>query len=381
MVFVKTPYLQLPENDGITVMWETDQLSDSELIIWDTFCPDCGDEHGDAQYIPIGNPRIFTGEAAYVHKVKAVELESGKDYCYRVLSRAADTELTSELCVFRTQSQNYDTFSFAVTSETGGSGSPPPVIDKVVTAIAAERPDFILFVGDMVLDGTQKKDWDDFMFTPFRNLLCHTPFYHCAGNHEENADYMRMFLATSEKGYYDFTYGCAHFIALDSTQLSEHIKGENGCLTIELTRPLSADNAQVKFLIDCLKKSSSQWKFVYLHYPPYFSGTWEGKALRPLCRIFEMYDVDMVFTSHAIVYERSHPIREDSVDFSKGVRYIVAGGAGEQPKWFHHKKAWHTAKSRAVPHFVHIGVTPSYLEFQAIDLDGRVFDSLMIQKQ
>ena len=90
--------------------------------------------------------------------------------------------------------------------------------------------------------------------------------------------------------------------------------------------------------------------------------------------------MDMVFTSHSIVYERSHPIREDTVDFTSGVRYIVAGGAGEQPKWFHHKKAGHTAKSRAVPHFVHVSVTPFGLEYQAIDLDGRVFDSLMIQK-
>jgi len=88
----------------------------------------------------------------------------------------------------------------------------------------------------------------------------------------------------------------------------------------------------------------------------------------------------MVFTSHAIVYERSHPIRNDKIDFSNGVRYMVIGGAGEQPKWFHHKKAWHTAKSRAVPHFVHVSATPEQMEFQAIDLNGNTFDSFTIQK-
>jgi len=31
MNFIKTPYLQLPENDGITVMWEISNLGTSSL--------------------------------------------------------------------------------------------------------------------------------------------------------------------------------------------------------------------------------------------------------------------------------------------------------------------------------------------------------------
>ena len=381
MNFIKNPYLQLPETDGITVMWETDELSTSQLLVWEAACPDCG----DVQYKPQGEPQIFSGDDGCVHRVKITGLESGKDYCYQTISSTTEIKLTSECLVFRTKSGKDGVFSFAVTSETGGATFggwyPLESTGRLVESIAAERPDFLLFVGDMVWDGKQKKEWDNLMFTPFRNLLSNTPFFHCAGNHENHSDYMRQFLATSEKGYYDFTYGCAHFVALDSTQLADHIKDQEGnYISIELMQPLTEDNPQVRFLTESLKKSDSKWKFVYFHYPPYFSGTWEAPVLRPLCRIFEEYDVDMVLTSHAIVYERSHPIRNDFIDFSKGIRYIVVGGAGERPEWFHHKKAWHTARSRAVPHFAHISVTPEQLELQAIDMEGRVFDNFVLLK-
>ena len=376
MNFIKHPYLQLPESDGITVMWETDMLSTSQLLIWEASCPECG----TVKYSPQGTPLVFYGEDGYIHKVTASGLDSGKDYCYQVSSATADMTLSGEISVLRTKFLKDGIFSFALTSETGGSGSPVSDIERLAKAISGERPDFLLFVGDMVDDGRRKQDWDNFMFTPFRSLLSNTPFYHCAGNHEEHSDYMKEFLATSEKGYYDFNYGCAHFVALDSTQLADYTEDEDGrYINMKLTQELTLDNPQLQFLSDSLKNSNAKWKFVYMHYSPYVSATWEGKILRPLCKIFEKYDVDIVFTSHTIVYERSHPIRNNSFD-SKGVRYIVVGGAGARPDWFHHKKSWHTAKSRAVSHFVHISISPEYLEFQAIDLDGRLFDSFILQK-
>lgn len=173
MYFIKNPYLQLPETDGITIMWETDILSTSEVFVWEAHCPSCG----DVQYSPQGESKTFFGENGYIHKVKVYGLESGKDYCYQVISRANETELKSEYLVFRTKSQKEGVFSFAITSETGGGESPIGIIEKLVQSITVERPDFLLFLGDMVYDGRQKKDWDDFLFTPFRRLLQNTPFF------------------------------------------------------------------------------------------------------------------------------------------------------------------------------------------------------------
>lgn len=96
--------------------------------------------------------------------------------------------------------------------------------------------------------------------------------------------------------------------------------------------------------------------------------------MRVLCPIMEQYGVDVVFNSHTIVYERSHPLRNNTIDRQSGITYVVAGGAGAMPQWFHHKRAWHTAQAVTVPHFVHVTIVEDVLELRAIDDEGRLFD-------
>ena len=102
--------------------------------------------------------------------------------------------------------------------------------------------------------------------------------------------------------------------------------------------------------------------------------------MRTLCPIFEAYDVDLVFNSHTIAYERSHPLRNNKLDTEAGVTYIVAGGAGVKPEWFHHKRAWHTAQALVTPHFVQVIIAGNTLELHAIDDAGHLFDTLKLTK-
>jgi len=101
--------------------------------------------------------------------------------------------------------------------------------------------------------------------------------------------------------------------------------------------------------------------------------------MRALCPALEEHGVNVVFSSHTIVYERSHPIRKERLDEEgEGIVYIVAGGAGAKGDWFHPKRAWHTAEALAVPHFVHGSVAGATLALKGVDLDGRVFDSVTL---
>jgi len=50
------------------------------------------------------------------------------------------------------------------------------------------------------------------------------------------------------------------------------------------------------------------------------------------------------------------------------------------PQWFHHKPAWHTAFSLAVPHFVQVSIAGRSLELRAVDDEGRLFDLLKLVK-
>ena len=90
--------------------------------------------------------------------------------------------------------------------------------------------------------------------------------------------------------------------------------------------------------------------------------------------------MDLVFTSHTMVYERSHPLRGGKIDHDEGTVYIVAGGAGQRPEWNHHAKGWHSAASRAVPHCVEVAVAGNRLELRAFDFTGRLFDSTVLTK-
>jgi hypothetical protein len=277
---------------------------------------------------------------------------------------------------FKTAVRRGESFSFAVTSETGGySGfdqSEGQINRNIFSQMQRYHPDITLFVGDIVDNGNNYEDWETYFFDPGKDFLSKTPFYSCLGNHEDNASwYYDFFAYDSPKNYYSFDYGDAHFICLDSTHFINRETYPNS------SGKMLPGNEQFDFFIRDLQSTSARWKIVYFHYPPYVSGGYQVEGLRELCPLMEQYGVDLVFNSHTIVYERSHPIRNGKVDFENRIVYIVVCGAGAMPEWFLPKRDWHTSQSLAVPHFLHVVTTPNSLELQAIDEHGRLFDKFL----
>jgi len=68
------------------------------------------------------------------------------------------------------------------------------------------------------------------------------------------------------------------------------------------------------------------------------------------------------------------------LDLHNGVVYVVSGGAGAMPGWFHPKRAWHTAQALAVPHFVQVVVAGTTLDLRAFDDEGHLFDHVRLSK-
>jgi hypothetical protein len=284
-------------------------------------------------------------------------------------------QVNSEVYPLKTAVEAHMPFSFAVTSETGGYGD-DEINRRIFDQMRRYRPDFLLMVGDAVKHGSRYEDWDKWFFAPAEVLLCNTPFYLCLGNHEEKSPWFYRFVSyPAPKNYYSFDYGNAHFTALDSTDLVDYTEGKPVA-----TAALTPGSPQYEFLVDDLRSTRATWKIVFFHYPPYVSGDYQVEEMRTLCPILEAYDVDLVFNSHTIVYERSHPLRNNKLDTEAGVTYIVAGGAGAKPEWFHHKRAWHTAQALATPHFVQVVIAANTLELHAIDDAGHLFDTLKLTK-
>jgi predicted phosphohydrolase len=377
MKLIKKPYLQLPEPSGMTIMWETDVPSTTKVTVWKAEAPNIPAKVYYSLYVPAGSPQVFEGDAAKHHKVTVTGLEAGTDYCYQAESMTANGHYESELCVFRTAPASGTPFTFALTAETGGAAQPEHVA-PIAGQIQNSHPDLLIALGDVVWDGNIAEEWNDCFFHPYEAILENTPLYHCAGNHEDHSPLMEQLFAFPR--YYAFTYSDVHFIALDSTLWAERTFLPDGSSEMRAFDSFNEQDEQYQFLQAELAGSTAIWKIVFFHYPPYSSAIFETTAMRRLTDLFDQYGVDLVFSSHTIHYERSHPLKHGKLD-SAGTRYLVVGGSGAYPAWLRHKTNPFTAKIMPKPHFVHVAATPFSLEVQAIDANGMLFDQFTLEKQ
>ncbi|MGO4537869.1 UTP--glucose-1-phosphate uridylyltransferase [Paenibacillus sp. 2TAB19] len=385
LTFVNGPYLQWPTERGMTMMWETSQPASGKLEIYAANRIHSG-ERGN--YVLHDHPMMTVhseeGSHRRIQRLTVDGLTPGTTYFYKAYADSAEGRSVEEgPHPFRIAAPGGVPFSFVVTSETGGyhyfDQSGGDINRSLFSQMSKYRPDFALFVGDMVDDGRRQEDWHTYLFGPGKELLAATPFYSCLGNHEYQSSWFYDYSAYPHPGnYYSFNYGDAHFIALDSTDFIKDDFYPDGDGSI------GPGHAQYDFLERDLQAAAEnkalKWRIVFIHYSPFVSGGYEVEALRKLAPVMEKYGVDVVFSSHTIVYERSHPLREGKLDFDNGIVYVVAGGAGAMPSWQLPKREWHTSQSLAVPHFVQVTAAGDCLDLRAIDIEGRLFDTLKIRK-
>lgn len=366
---IKGPYLQMPTYNGITVLWETSVEASSQVFVYPV---ELLNNHFRSP-VTIEQPGQFHGSTnSCIHKIRITGLEMGTTYHYKIVSTYEQQSVESPINTFVTAVEPGTPFSFAVTAETGGYAD-VELSRRVFSQIKKYRPDFLLLTGDLVHDGHRYEDWSKYFFTPATEVLVNTPYYSCVGNNEHKTKWFYEFNDfPNPQNYYSFDYSDVHFTCIDSSSLVD-VDNQN-------TERIQSGQEQYDFLVNDLQDAKAKWKVVFFHYPPYISADFEIPAMRALCPVFEKYGVDIVFNSHTIVYERSHPITNGKFDEESGVNYIVCGGAGAFPEWFRPKCEWHTAQALAVPHFVQAVVTPKTFKITAIDDQGRQFDQLCLKK-
>lgn len=164
--------------------------------------------------------------------------------------------------------------------------------------------DTVITVGDNLYGSERPQDFQTKFEIPFKPLLDKgVKFYASLGNHDDpNQRFYKPF-NMNEQRYYTLTRGNVELFALDSNYM---------------------DAKQLKWLDDEMKKSTAEWKFPYFHHPLYSSGGAHGSSLDirgTLEPIFLRYGVQVVFTGHDHIYERTKP--------QKGIYYFVAGSTGK----------------------------------------------------
>jgi hypothetical protein len=337
--FKKGPYMQNVSKTAVTIMWES--------------------SYDRVGTVTLGDGRTFESEKAEIHEVRVSGLEAGKRYRYTV--ECAGEIVEGE---FATAPEADAPFMFVVF---GDSRSRAASHQWVVNRVRREVPDFILGTGDMVNDGYQEVEWQQF-FEIERDLLRENAMFPSVGNHDRQgrgrtADNYRKYFSLPENSpdperYYAFTYGNARFLILDSNTYSFSLSDQTAWIEQQL---------QAARLDKSIKHI-----FVSMHHPPFSVSLHGGQTeLRERWTpLYEKYDVDAVFSGHDHVYSRAE--RND-------VKYFVSGGGGAPLYPRHRKPSKIDTKAvqyfERINHYLRVSVIGDFVEVTAIRADGTVIES------
>lgn len=363
--FVVSPYLQFATPTSIRILFETEPSYAAEV------------RYGPAL---VGAKKAnlsqrVVADKASMHELLLEGLSPATKYVYQVLVYAAQGDtLKSEILTFNTAVRKEDAYTFALIGDTQFNEHTPWAWETVAERVWEQRPNFVVHLGDLVDKGSLKSDWTQDFFPKGRKVLSRYAVYSVLGNHEQDAAHYYQYMANpAPEYYYTFHYGNAQFFMLDSN------------------KDVFAGSEQYDWLEWQLAASDAQWKFVVFHHPPYSSeendhgDTYVGAssfqtATRSLVPLMEAYGVDFNLFGHTHVYERSWPLYEDKVDRKKGVVYINSGGAGGSLEGFDPVNSWFSVAKAVTHHFCTFSIHEDYMQFKAIDHEGKVFDTFEYSK-
>jgi acid phosphatase type 7 len=291
------------------------------------------------------------------HVVALAGLDPCSTYHYRVGGVGESSSKGS----LRTAPVGEDSrFRFAVVGDSGSGGKGQLAVAALLGCL---EPDLVLHTGDVVYPAGQERHYNRRFFAPYRNLIKTVPVFPVLGNHDvmrgDGTAFLENFHPPLEsprgtKRYYSFDWGNTHFVALDS----ELYHGDRG----------SDPERQKDFLEQDLAASRKRWKIAFLHRSPYGSSRHggDGRVREDLEPLFARHAVDLVFSGHDHVYERTVPIR--------GVTYVVSGGGGR--RLYPAGNGEFTASSVSAHHAVLVRVSGRRLLLEAVEVGGKVVDRL-----
>ncbi|MDZ7374742.1 MAG: metallophosphoesterase family protein, partial [candidate division KSB1 bacterium] len=341
----------------ITVMWETPVAC-----------------RGRVWYREESEGRWRKAEEASTRRVHELTLRNLKpdtrySYC------AQNGKAISALRHFRSAPIHRRPFRLAVW---GDSRSDPRMHETVARRISEHCPDLAIHVGDVVGHGANWDEWTQMYFLPARGLLASAPSYIAIGNHEyggfgygKPVPPFEVYVSHPGNEYYfSFDYAGCHFIILDSNR-----PAEGGV-------PLGRQ--QFAWLLEDLGSEASRkadWRFVFLHHPPYseawdWGGYYDGEPLlrEKLMPVLADYRVSFVFSGHTHDYERGRMPR------AEGTYLVITGGGGAELDNLRYRDWPEIDRQEFAYHFCLLDVDSTRIHFRAIRHDGSILDEFTVDR-
>ena len=259
-----------------------------------------------------------------------------------------------------------DSVKFAVIGDSGRGWKPQHEVAGQMLAFRERFPfASVLMAGDNIYEGPATRDDYRVKFEePYAGLLADdVEFFAVLGNHDDprQVDYPGFNMGGER--YYTFRP--------PSNPLASVVAGVQ-VFAIDST---SLDRTQLAWLAGQLAESDARWKIVLMHHPLYTSGRYgvHARLMRwRLEHLFVAHRVDVVFSGHEHIYERSHP--------NGGVVYFISGGAGSLRKEDGGRAGVMARSFNDDFHFMLVEVTRSALYFQAITRAGLTADAGVLHK-
>jgi hypothetical protein len=340
------PYVQNVGTSSATICWAT---VSGEV----TIAPPVDGDAGFREY--------------QTHSVRLRDLEPGTTYTYTVPGDAGG----AGRCTFTTVPEGEHAFSFAVVSDTQNRGN--PAHRQLIERMMGAKPDMLFNVGDLVSDGRDIGDWEEF-FRVEGDLLRSVPCYAVLGNHERSSSlYFQFFALPGNERYYSFDRGAAHFVVFDSPGL--YPPEDNQPVTQAgqqrfRERQEQYWQRQMQWLKDDLAShQNSKYMFVFFHYPLYSvkASRVEGSnQLRArFGSVFQDYKVTAVFGGHDHHYHHA---------IAAGVHFLEGGAAGGHARPIDAPLMPETVKAASVESFMRVDVGPDKARLRVTDVAGNAVD-------
>lgn len=200
------------------------------------------------------------------------------------------------------------------------------------------------------------------------------------GNHDYQTaggaayyDYFGSAAGDAGQGYYSYTLGAWHVVALNS-----NCGAEGGC---------GRESAQARWLRADLAANPSSCLLAYWHHPRFFSST-EGpsavaggpssdRKMAGMWRDLQAAGADVVVSGHRHVYERFAPMDADGVADPGGIRQFVVGTGGDGLQTFGNSLAPNSeARIEGVQGVLSLTLRPDRYDWEFLRApDGTVADT------
>ena len=321
--FMRGPYLALGTPSSMSIVWRTRRPIDPvvrygrspDRLDWSTSRSDVLVKTKDHTEKSLALHSCADGVRQYEATIS--DLKPSTTYYYAVYDR--DQLLAGGDRTYRFKTHPplgaSSPLRFWVVGDSGTGNQNQADVHLAMRSLTGRRHpiDIYLHVGDMAYNDGKDHEFEWRFFKPYRRTLRHTVCWPVMGNHEGQTSnghtgigpYYDAYvlptrgeaggLASGTEAYYSFDYGNAHFIALDSFDLDR-----------------SPDAAMARWLRKDLEQTRADWIFAYWHHPPYTKGSHDSDTEVELVEmrenimpILEDGGVDIVFTGHSHIYERS----------------------------------------------------------------------------